>query len=385
MFKDILLYRVLGMPTPEQRAAVKSGEKTWTVFGKSRSRRSRIENSGSQAEDDNPWLVHDLEEGTDSDTAPRSSSPSSSGQPKTVPWEEHEETRQDSFLRVLVRGGVIVVLVMLVLTGLRSWFFDRDDQGPATAPVPAAATYPQAAASGIAERVARSYLTWDEENTGVRTERLALDLAPDALNDNAGWNQRGKQTVATAATVAVDVTDESTARVTVAALVTPWAKNGDKWTPGKEVWRSVEMPVVQTSERLIVPTMPALVGMPQPQPIDAAEPPDADSAATTASREDAEAFFEAYGTKPDVSALIAPGESLTGIGDESVKFANLREWTVYVGDDKTRSARALVTWQVGDTELTQPYDLTLVAVAQGDQSRWQIASVAGGNAGKELK
>lgn len=373
MIKEILLYRVLGLPTPEQRTAVKSGQKQWSGFGKGKQRRGNGESQGEA----NPWIVDDM---PDEDA----SEPSQANRVTTdVPWVEHDESRRDTFFRVALRVVVYVVLFMLILTGLRSWFFDRNNDDTKPTPVPAAAVYPQAAASGVAERAARSYLSWDEDHTDQRAAQLDLDFAPDALKENAGWNQRGKQTVNTAATLAVNVTDESTARVTVAVLVTPWAKEKGKWEAGDEVWRTLEMPVIDTTRRLVVPTLPALVGMPAPDAVDLGEEPDADSAATTASRPDAQAFFESYGTKADVSALTAPGEDLTGLGDKAATMANLREWTVYTGDDKTRSARAVVEWEVGDTTLTQPYDLTLVAVAQGEQRRWQIASVGGGNAGKE--
>lgn len=374
MIKDVLLYRVLGLPTPEQRTAVKSGQKQWSGFGKGRRRKSTGHSSQNEA---NPWIVED-----DAEAEP-THVPQQEPAPATVPWVEHDESRRDTFFRVALRVAVYVVLLMLILTGLRSWFFDRNNEDTKPASIPAAAVYPQAAASGVAERAARSYLSWDEDHTDERAAQLNLDFAPEALKENAGWNQRGKQTVNTAATLAVNVSDESSARVTVAVLVTPWTKEKGKWEAGDALWRTVEMPVVDTTRRLVVPTLPALVGMPAPDAVDPGEEPDADSAATTASRPDAQAFFESYGTKADVSALTAPGEDLTGLGDKAATLANLREWTVYTGDDKTRSARAVVEWEVGDTTLTQPYDLTLVAVAQGEQRRWQIASVGGGNAGKE--
>lgn len=380
MLKDILLYRVLGMPTPEQREAVKSGRKTWQL---KRSKDASQQEPESQPAAANPWLSATADNGSiPNEPTPSNRAARGGG---GVFWLEHEETGKDTLWRYVLRGGVAILLVMLLVTGLRVWIVDgmlggNDDNTAAAPDLPAEAVFPESAAAGVAERYTRSYLTWDEDNEDDRGTELARDGAPQSLGERAGWNGRGKQTVSTVATVGVDVIDTKSARITVAALTTPQVKKGDDWKPQAAHWQTLEIPVQNTGKRITVTGLPGLVAMPPPATIDPADEPDLDSKATTASQPDAEAFFEAYADEDDVSALSAPGADLPGIANEDMTFDALSSWSVYAGDDKTRTAHAEVVWTLpGETTITQPYDVRLVAVGDGDSTRWQIAAVKGGS------
>lgn len=372
MLKDILLYRVLGMPTPEQRDAVKSGRKTW--------KRSTKQPGTEPADSANPWLsATSAETGTTRETP---STPTRSG---GVFWEEHEESRKDTLWRYALRGGVAVILVLLLITGLRVWIVDgllggRADDTAAGPTLPETVAFPAVPAAGVAERFARAYLTWDEDNVDQRGTELARDAAPQSLAERAGWNGRGKQTVSAVATIGIDVATKQTARITVTALTTPSIKEGDQWKPQSARWQTLEIPVQDTGDRITVSGRPGLVAMPEPATIDPGDEPELDSAATTASQADTETFFEAYATEEDVSALSAPGSQLPGMNESEMKFNALTKWSVYAGDDKTRNAHAEVVWELpGGTTIAQPYDVRLVAVGDGDSTRWQVAAVKGGS------
>ena len=380
MLKHILLYRLLGLPTPEQREAVKSGRKTWQLR---RGKNPAQPEPPEQQTAANPWLDATADNEPESQEAvpPRRAQRGGGG----VFWLEHEESNKDTLWRYVLRGGVAVILVLLLITGLRVWIVDgmlggKDDNASAAPDLPAEAVFPESAAAGVAERYTRSYLTWDEDSEDDRGEELARDCAPQSLGERAGWNGRGKQTVSTVATVGVDVIDTKRARITVAALATPEVKKGKSWKPQDAIWQTLEVPVQNTGQRITVTGLPGLVAMPPPEPIDPADEPDVDSKATTASQPDAEAFFEAYANEDDVSALSAPGANLPGIANENMTFDALSSWSVYAGGDKARKAHAQVVWTLpGDTTITQPYDVRLVAVGDGYSTRWQIAAVKGGS------
>lgn len=384
MLKEIVLYRILGMPTPAQREAVKTGRKTW----KRKPKQDDAQAPAPEATASNPWIASaaDEEEPPRPPTTPRSAHGGGG-----VFWVEHEETKKDTLWRYVLRGGVATILVLLLITGLRVWIVDgllggNEDEGTAAPALPAAVVFPDSAASGVAERYTRSYLTWDEDDADKRGDELARDGSPQSLGEKAGWNGRGRQSVSTAAVVGVDVTSAKTARITVAALTTTSVKDGDKWKPQPAQWQTLEVPVAATGDRITVTGLPGLVAMPPPATIDPGDEPELDSTSTTASQPDAETFFEAYANEDDVSALSAPGSKLAGIANANMKFSALSSWAVYAGDDKTRAARAVVSWELpGETIITQPYDVRLVAVGDGDSTRWQIAAVKGGAAGTTTK
>lgn len=380
MLKEILLYRILGMPTPEQREAVKTGKKTW----KRTPKQTASDDPAHVDAAENPWIASPPTESAPI-AQPAAHSPSRGG--GGVFWVEHEESRKDTLWRYVLRVGVAIILVLLLITGLRVWIVDgllggADSETTSAPDLPAEVVFPESAASGVAERYTRSYLTWDEDEADKRGAELARDASPESLGEQAGWNGQGKQSVSAVAAVGVDVSSTKRARVTVAALTTPSVKDKDKWKAGTARWQTLEVPVADTGDRITVTGLPGLVAMPPPATVDPGDEAELDSESTAASQADAETFFEAYATEEDVSALSAPGSDLAGIADEDMKFSGLSSWAVYAGDDKTRNARAVVNWELsGETTVSQPYDVRLVAVGDGDTTRWQIATVKGGAAG----
>ncbi len=103
--------------------------------------------------------------------------------------------------------------------------------------------------------------------------------------------------------------------------------------------------------------------------------PDDDLSAATL--KDAEAFFSAYAESDDkVSAVASPGASIRSLNG-AVKFGELKDWQIFMGNDDERRATAAVTWKgVGDTTLDQTYTLTLRrTVATDGAQRWQVAAV----------
>jgi hypothetical protein len=296
-------------------------------------------------------------------------------QPGQTPWSTEPESSFSTWARRFFRGLVVVVLLLAAISGIRSWV---SPNRTAETVVSGQSNYPSDEARAVATRYAVSYLNWDESNPDARPTQIALDLAA-GLDSRAGWNGRGKQTADTA--YAGEVKPDSngiTAVVDVRVQIHPFTKRGKTWVSGPVSWERLSVPVAKTASRVVASGPPTFVpdvraALPDNMPESGA--PDDDL--TAATQKDAEAFFSAYAESDNkVSAVTSPGSTIRSLNG-AVRFGELKDWQVYLGNDDERRATAAVTWDgVGDTTLDQTYTLTLRrTVATDGAQRWQVAAV----------
>ncbi len=268
---------------------------------------------------------------------------------------------------------MVVVLLFAAISGVRSWIWPNNT--PATV-VGGQSGYPSDDARAVATRYAVSYLSWDETNPTARGRQIALDLA-DRMDTTAGWNLKGKQTADQAYPGEVKVDSSGvTAVVDVRVRIQSYTKKNNVWAAGPYSWVRLSVPVAKGASRVVVTGPPMYVpDNPDVLPDDIPEAGALDADLSKATQEDAKAFFTAYaGDNP--SAVTAPGSTIRGLGG-LVRFAQLKDWQVYTGNDDERRATAVVTWDgAGDTTLDQTYTLTLRrTVATDGAQRWQVAAV----------
>jgi Conjugative transposon protein TcpC len=293
-----------------------------------------------------------------------------------VPWTPVEESPGRARARRAAQIGLGLVLVLAVVSGVRSWF--RHEPKPYVPPVSAAQQFPGVQAGAVAGRFTESWWTWDDTAPDQHAAAVALDYTGDA---GTGWAGHGKQSAADAAPWSVTVESATRARVTVIAYVTPYTQDQKTraYTAGPGKWRALDVPVQVTGQRVSVAGTPAEVGLPAPQSGSALNLGDSDDALTNSTKADVTSFFTAYGKSTDVSALVAPGAQITGLGSGLVLNA-LTSWTVYAGTPSTRTAAAVVRWQEpGGNLSSSAYSLSLTKVSGASGDRWQVLAITGKN------
>jgi len=287
-----------------------------------------------------------------------------------LPWSAERIERPRWYWKVL-RVALVVALVVVVLVGLRTMFFPQSAHVAQTKTDPAA-TFPAAAAAGVADRFATNFLTWDQADPSARSTSLKQDVGGLSDGDKFGWDGTGKQIAGTAYAVAVDATSAVDATVTVAVDVTPYDTDG-KSLPAR--WQSLAIPVHIQGARPVVVGQPAIVALPAARTVTTAQAPNEDTELGGQTEGYAKSFFAAYGSTSDVSAVSAPTAHFAGL-DGAVTFQTLTSWTVYSGSGDTREARAVVTWKTsGDSIVTSTYAVSLTRVTAGTTARWQVAAI----------
>ena len=276
----------------------------------------------------------------------------------------------EAWLRGALRALVVAVLLALLLLGVRDIarpFVAGRQASPVTASP--AAGYPRQAAEVFAVRFAMAYLTFDSAQPRARQQALAGYLEDDG-NPSLGWDGSGRQTALQGLPSGVEVRDAHRALITVAVLV-----DGGRW-------EYLAVTVVADQGGLAVVGIPALVPAPgraswQPGS-DAAD--DVDSTLSSQLRPSLTAFFRAYasGSQPELGYFVAPGATLTGLGDQ-VQLADLTDLEVEQGSATQRTAVAGVRWldRRSGASLAQRYRLELVQVG----GKWLVAEVAPGSDG----
>lgn len=290
----------------------------------------------------------------------------------TTPW-QMEERKRNPFLTA-VRGLLLVVLVLLVITGLRVWF--KPQHQNTTPQIPAALNYPREAASGAALRFGSAYLTWDGSKGNQQQRAQALADAGWGGDPKIGWNGQGRAVAGVLTVASVEATDDKTGAVTVTG---PWTVYDAK---GKGTTRRIglRIPVAVVKDRPAVTGAPAFVAAPSPvdPPSKTIETSVMDSQLTSQTLADAKTFFQAYGSSTDLSAITAPGSTLQGLGG-TVKLAEVSKWRVAAPEAATpseTSAYASVAWQTANGSVVQQdYTVRLIKATAGNVSRWQVTSI----------
>jgi hypothetical protein len=315
--------------------------------------------------------------------APAAPAPASSRDSKPVtPWVPQDERSGAVFARRFGRGLLWFVLILAAITGVRSWFFPAKAPAPKAPTVSTAPAYPDAEAQAVAARFARGYLGWDEDKPDERAQLLASVLPADS-DTTMGWDGHGRQTVVAVQPGAVTTGTDHQARVRVDVLIQPGAaatadkgKKAPAAAPAR--WVGLDVPVVETSGRVIVTGPPGLVGIPKSGP----KAPDLTTTKTdpdlsTQTQSTVEKFFQAYAAG-DTDAVTAPGANVPALPD-GVTFKSLVTWSADTGSGDDRTGTARVSWSLGGASIEQVYRVTLTRVSSSDAQRWQVADVHGGS------
>ncbi|MEU9279511.1 conjugal transfer protein [Streptomyces sp. NPDC048341] len=313
--------------------------------------------------------------------APPSPAPVRAAKP-VPPWVPQEEKSGAAFARRFGRGLLWFVVVLAAITGVRQWFFPAK----ATAPTPKttttqAAAYPDEEAQAVAGRFARAYLTFDEEQPDERAKLLASVLPADT-DTTMGWDGHGNQDVLAVQPGTVTHGKQHQARVRVDVLIRPettTTTKGKKTTTAEAArWIGLDVPVVDTSGRVIVTGTPGLVGIPAHGP----KAPDlstahVDTELSAATQSVVEKFFGAYASG-DTDTVTAPGASVPAL-PAGITYKDLSSWSVDDGTGSDRIGTAVVSWTLGGATVEQTYRVTLTRVSSSDAARWQVAEVHGGS------
>lgn len=292
-----------------------------------------------------------------------------------APWQQLSSTeaaaprRYQRALRILL----IVVLALFLFAGVRAAFGPR-----ATTPavnIPAAASFPQAAASGAAQRFATIYASWSQDAAQVRSNAMTTVWGGDP---NTGWNGKGWQYATAPAVVVVSIDSAQLARVTVVLTVTSWTKDSrGKQSNITTRPMALQVPVSIGSDGTgRVAGVPVWVAIPAvAQPGTTTSNTETDNSLTTQTKAGAGAFFAAYGRDSDLSSLTAPGSTLAGLNG-ALTLGSVRQWTVNTAAGDTAQATAEVIWSTPNgATITQTYHVSLRRTISGDASRWQVLTL----------
>lgn len=293
-----------------------------------------------------------------------------------APWQLGEAPPPPARWQRTLRVGAMVVLVLFALIGIRSVVRDSTSE-PAPAPeLPAAATFPEAAAAGAALRFVPVWATWSAETPEVRQEALAPLWNGD---QGAGWNGRGHQEAGGATVVQVAISGQSTARVTVALNVTTWEPDPEAATGRKNQvtqLQSFAVPVQVTPDgRASVTGLPMPVAAPPKGTVTTSPLDSQDSALSEDTRSYAVAFWTAYARDADLTAITAPGSTVAGLAG-SATFKQLTAWQVAATETDRTTAQATVELGRADGAITtHTYRVTLTKTSGGQSARWQVATL----------
>lgn len=291
-----------------------------------------------------------------------------------VPWQVEQDRTSPRWV-IAVKVGAVCVLVIWALVGVRS-VLTADRQSTPAVELPVSVTFDTAAAQGVAVRVVRLALAWDEDRASERASALSMDYT--GQDRSVGWSGKGRQDIADVTAGHVEVTSSERAVVEVTARVRAYERKSSdsSWEPvGDWSWVSVQVPVADSGGRMVVTGAPALVGRAGAQaPTSSGAGRSQDVALTEDTKSGATAFFEAFGAG-DVSAVEAPGAQI--VAPASSWTVQDLTWEVFEGSGTTRDARAQVTWAIsGNQTLTQVYAVTCSLVSAGGADRWQVSAVA---------
>lgn len=293
--------------------------------------------------------------------------------PAGAPWDAETERSGAVAARRLGRGLVWGVLALAAITGIRSWIVPPRVGTAPQAPTVSAPAYPEAAARAVAARLARAYLTWNQEAPDTRAG-LLRGLLPAGSDPAMGWDGHGRQDVLAVEPGPVTLSRAHGARVRVDVLL---AGSG----PDRAArWIGLDVPVVEAGGRVVVTGQPGLVAVPATGPRAQTPPPaESDSDLSRRTESAVRRFFSAYAAG-DTDTATAPGARIPPL-PAGIELVKLDSWAIdsypVEGD---RTGTALVTWTLGGAQLQQTYRVTLTRVSSANAARWQVADLKGGQA-----
>jgi hypothetical protein len=230
----------------------------------------------------------------------------------------------------------VVVWVVLLLIGYRGiTAIVLNERPPSPAPAAAASTgpsFPAALASAYALQFGQVYLNASPATAAQRASELAAFL-PAGSDQQLGWNGSGTMQLQSEQVAGVTVRNAQHAVVTLLARV-----NGKLMELG--------VPVYYTGGALAVSGEPAWLPAPQRATVPSPAPASTDPGTQAELMSQLPAFFQAYarGNQDTLSRFLAPGTSVTGLGN-TVTFGSLTSVAVPVGGSP-RNVIATVVWNI---------------------------------------
>jgi cytoskeletal protein RodZ len=230
----------------------------------------------------------------------------------------------------------VVVWAVLLLIGYRGvTAIMLNERPPTPAPAPTASegpSFPATLASAYALQFGQVYLNANPATAAQRASELAAFL-PASSNQQLGWNGSGTLQLQSEQVAGVQVSNAQHAVVTLLARV-----NGELMELG--------VPVYYAGGALAVSGEPAWLPAPQRAALPSPAAASTDPGTQAELMSQLPAFFQAYasGNQDTLSRFLAPGTSVTGLGN-AVTFGSLASVAVPVGGSP-RNVIATVVWNV---------------------------------------
>jgi len=230
----------------------------------------------------------------------------------------------------------VVVWLVLLIVGYRGvTAIVLNERPPSPAPSPTASTgpsFPTALASAYALQFGQVYLNASPATAAQRASDLAAFLPPGS-DQQLGWNGTGTLRLQSEQVAGIGVSNSQHAVVTLLARV-----NGQLMELG--------VPVYYAGGALAVSGEPAWLPAPQRAAIPSPAAASTDASTQAQLMSQLPAFFQAYasGNQDTLSRFLAPGTSVTGLGN-AVSFGSLASVAVPVGGSP-RNVVATVVWNV---------------------------------------
>lgn len=236
---------------------------------------------------------------------------------------------------------------------------------------PASTTFPETVAASVAEHFGNAYFTWDSSDPDARASAFA-GLVQDGLGSSLGWNGTGKSSGANARLDALQLVTGSTARATVTVTVSTAGKSG----AGSATQQTIEIPLVADRGHVFVSGVPATVATDAPSKAASKETAvKTDAGATDETKAAAATFFAEYGAETELSATVADGSGIRGLGG-ALRFDGLVSWKAARDSGTFHAGYATVSWKTASGSVLEQRYRVGMAKTGTERQPWQVLNVA---------
>ena len=269
-----------------------------------------------------------------------------------------------------LRAVLWATLLIVAFRGLTAIIFNQHATSPAATTgqtVASGQQFPISLAEAYATEFGRVYLNFSPQTQAQREQLLAAFVPARlaAADPDLGWNGAGQMSLQSEQVAGIAVQDPQHAVVTLLALV-----NGQLIELG--------VPVAASGAAVVVSGEPALLPAPAPISLPPAAAQGSDPVAQSQLNNELPAFFQAYanGDSVALNRFLAPGVSLTGLGD-TVSFDSIAALHVPPGST-SRQITVSVLWQllsqgaVTGAKLQVTYRLSVV---QQSGLKWYVKEI----------
>jgi hypothetical protein len=226
--------------------------------------------------------------------------------------------------------------------------------------------FPVTLAEAFAMQFGRVYLAYNPADAGARQQQLRSFVAPNVAQANPQFGMSGQAVmqVSWESVAGIEVQNANSAVVTLLATV-------------NDRMMEFGVPIYYADGAIAVSGLPSL--LPAPRVSQPPQPPQTqpDAVATNQLQTQLPDFFTAYanGTPTMLNRFLAPGTSLTGLGNE-VQFKDIAPGSLHVPQQggATRNITVTVDWLLSGQNggFAATYDMTVVDQQGG---RWYVKEI----------